>query len=229
MDEMVNNTEQNQIATTPAGSRNDEKEAEYNQRFRKNPQMWSDHARDAFAAKVVKEHWPEEPLGEEYPILRHIIDVGCGNGHTLEHFQHEFPHAKFYGGDISGEALRIVAQTLPDVCRIHGELSEIKKLDWDFDVILAMGALEHILDLPGALRDIKALLKEDGICYMEIPNNLSYSTAGKGFHELTCGSRQMEWHLTREQWEEHIRSAGLVIVSRLVGERPEWEFVWVLK
>ena len=206
-----------------------DKQVEYDNRFRKNPQMWSDHARDAFAAKVVKEHWPKAKMWGDFPIRQDILDVGCGNGHTISHFQHEFPDAMTWGLDISKEALSIADNIVKQTVLMHGELCDLSKSKYVFDVILAMGTLEHILDLPGALRDIKALLKEDGICYMEIPNNLSYSTAGKGFHELTCGSRQVEWHLTREQWEEHIRSAGLVIVSRLVGERPEWEFVWVLK
>jgi hypothetical protein len=68
-----------------------------------------------------------------------------------------------------------------------------------------------------------------GICYLEIPHNLLYSEGEKGFRRLTTRSKQVEWHLERDDWEDIIRQSGFTIEQRLKGLNEAWEFVWTLR
>jgi hypothetical protein len=67
---------------------------------------------------------------------------------------------------------------------------------------------------------------DDGVVYMEVPNNLTYSNSkGEGFYEQGV---QREWHLTRETWEKFITEAGFKIVRYASRPGAFWELIWIL-
>jgi len=46
---------------------------------------------------------------------------------------------------------------------------------------------------------------------------------------LERGSRQMEWHLSKQSWEKKILEAGFEIVDQFKGVKSWWQFIWILK
>ena len=189
---------------------------EYDDWYKRKPHKWTSNERNRFMLDVL---W-------EYPDPHCLLDVGCGNGHTLKAIQDVYPQTTLYAMDISQEALALTNNKVKGVYTVQSFIDQTT-LGIRFDWVLCMGVAEHFENLLPSLERLKSLT--GGYCYMEIPNCLSYSPGEETYRRLERGSRQWEWHLTRETWEELILAAGFEIVQELVGENPAWEFVWVLK
>ena len=192
---------------------------EYDNYFKDNPGKWTGLKRNRFAAGVVTEHISNP---------KRILDVGCGNGHTLKHFKRVYPDAKLYGLDISPVACKIASDNVRRATILTGFIEDFD-MGCQFDLILCMGVAEHFQDIEAGFAAMKRLLSKRGLLYLEIPNCLSYSPGDAGYRRLSVGSHQMEWHLSRLVWETIISQCGFEVVQSYTGERPSWEFVWVLK
>ena len=166
-------------------------------------------------------------IGRYRPEPGRILDVGCGNGHTLAAMATVFPQAELYGLDLSKEALRLAAEKVPAGVFAQGFVEHYRP-GVCFDVITMVGVAEHFIDIAAGLRAAGGLLCEDGIVYVEAPNNLSYSPGPLGYRRLESGSRQLEWHLPRGEWEQLIGSAGFNIQESGHGNSVVNEFVWIL-
>lgn len=192
--------------------------AEYDAYFTEKPGKWAVEARNKFAVDVI--------LNVTHADT--ILDIGCGNGHTLAYFGNEFPDAKLYGIDISPVACDLARENSGAV--VECTFIEDYHPDMKFDIVLCMGTAEHFEHPVDGLKSIRELT--GGYFYLEAPNNLSYSpgpSGNEGYRRLSVGSHQLEWHWTREQWEQAIAYAGFEVVRSLQGLKPAWEFVWLLK
>lgn len=188
----------------------------YNTLFTKKQHAWANLDRDRFVYEIVA----------NYITPTKVLDVGCGNGHTLAYFERKLPNISYTGLDISDVGLT-QAKTITSAELINKSLEEWKTTR-KFDLIINLGTIEHISDLDNSLLKLKHLLSKNGVCYFEAPNNLSYSPGEETFRRLTCGSRQMEWHLSRQSWDTKLINAGFTIVRRYKGFKSSWEFVWIL-
>lgn len=190
----------------------------YDDYYTRDKGKWSIVERDQLAYDTVIEYVAEPT---------EILDVGCGNGHTLEYFQKRHAAAKMYGIDLSQVAIDIAKAKVVD-----GKLEAAFLAEYTprrkFQVIVCLGSAEHFTQLEDDLKKMKSLLKKDGVCYVEIPNNLSYDEGEHTFRQLRGGSRQYEWHLSKEEWEAKFTEAGFEIKKFYRRERPQWEFCWVL-
>lgn len=191
--------------------------AEYDMIYRQSPDLWETD--NSLVCRTVARY---------VPAPARILDVGCGNGHTLAAMREAFPGAKLYGIDISTEALNLAAARVPGVVlkQVYAEDFAPKAR---FDVITVIGVAEHFLDPEVGLRVIAKLLSTGGICYVLAPNNLSYSPGPHTYRRLECGSGQMEWHLARAEWEALIARAGFTIAEAGQGDSAACEFIWVLR
>jgi SAM-dependent methyltransferase len=192
----------------------DEMIAEYDKYFTDNPKKWGKTPRDEFAVNAVRKYAPKT-----------ILDVGCGNGHTLSYFGKAFPKAELFGIDISpvaSDLARKNSRATVETVFLEDYHPPIK-----FDLVINLGTLEHIESPVDGLRKMKELT--GGICYLEIPHNLLYSEGEKGFRRLTTRSKQIEWHLERDDWEDIIRQSGFTIEQSLRGLNEAWEFIFILR
>jgi SAM-dependent methyltransferase len=193
---------------------NKELQKEYDAYYTQNPKKWSGEARDDFAVQALLPYNP-----------RTVLDVGCGNGHTLKKLGDAFPTAKLYGIDVSPVGCKLARQNSGaqvDCVFLADYQPGIK-----FDLTICLGTAEHFEKPLEGLKKIRALTSK--ICYLELPHNLLYSEGPVGFRRLTTRSQQLEWHLTRGEWESIIADAGFEVVEALEGPNPAWEFIWILK
>jgi len=198
----------------------DERVDFYNKIFSDKPEKWDSPYRDTFACYVLRRHI-------ENPGT--FLDIGCGNGHTIEFFKKRWPDTQYYGVDLSDVAIKVAEERVPEaefICTTFEEL-ELPICD----VLVVMGVAEHFRDLDGALRRLKKLGK---LIFLEVPDCLSYSDNKEEGYRVTgelvgVNTFQSEWHLKRPTWERYMKAAGLEIVDSYPGLTPETKFVWVLK
>jgi trans-aconitate methyltransferase len=186
---------------------------DYDAIYEANPKKWMSDDRDSLAFQTL-----EGFVGQPKTLL----DIGCGNGHTLAYFSDRWPETVYCGLDVSATAIRIAEHKLPQVLFRTGDFATAALPFEPFDIILAMGVMEHIFDLESALRRVHSLMNRDSAFYLEVPNNLG--DGEEGFRE---SGEQEEWHLTHESWEKELRKAGFAIPVALQGDRPSFEFVWI--
>jgi SAM-dependent methyltransferase len=97
---------------------------------------------------------------------RKLLDVGCYDGTLAAQF---LPHWDVYGleGDLKGAETanrRGVKTTLHDLEK------PFPFPDGTFDCVLAAEIIEHVYDTDQFLREVKRVLKKDGVLVMSIPN-----------------------------------------------------------
>jgi trans-aconitate methyltransferase len=188
---------------------------DYDAIYRNDPGKWTAPWRDQFAHSVIEDY-----LGEP----KSLLDIGCGNGHTIAFLKERWHKTEFSGTDTSAEAIRL-AKT-----RVHGaDFYQVDhgSLGMRFHAITIMGVAEHFEDIVQELSKARRLLDPGGMIYLEAPNNLAIS--GRTEEGFFASETQAEWHLKRSTWESKFAEAGLKVVDQFIGDRPAWEFVWLLE
>lgn len=195
--------------------------AKYDAYYRAKPNKWASEVRNAFAFRTMARHFPTQP--------QKILDIGCGNGHTLEYFGQRWQRTALHGVDFSTEAVRLAKQRVPRGHFITGWIEDMEPRG--FELVILLGVAEHFEDLPAGLAAVRRMIADDGLLYIEVPNCIAYpeSEHVEGFRELATGNHQYEWHLFRASWERILLEAGLETVESLTGPTLQTEFVWVLR
>jgi len=188
----------------------------YNKIYSDKPDKWDLDWRDKFAFYILSLH-TEEPAT--------FLDIGCGNGHTIEYFSKRWPGTIYTGIDLSDEAIRVCGERTVDAEFIRTTYEE---LDLPIlEVVVLMGVAEHFEDLVPSLLRLKKFGK---LIYIESPNCLAYSdNKEEGFRTTNNEIGQPEWHLRRSTWEQQIKFADLEIIGSYPGPTMTTKFVWVLK
>lgn len=94
-----------------------------------------------------------------------ILDVGCGTGLLLKELERM---GKVYGIDSSSLAVSFCkTRGISDVKQ--GDATNIPFDDCTFDVVLALDILEHVKDDYLALREIKRVVKKQGVIIIFVP------------------------------------------------------------
>jgi trans-aconitate methyltransferase len=197
----------------------DELILEYDHFYQHDPDGWDSPSVDDQACQIIKEHGID-------PVS--ILDVGCGNGHSLLKMRQEFPKACLYGIDLSGEAIRLASEKLPEAKFYQIRIEDFEP-GMSFEIISVIGVAEHFIDIQSGLRSIARLMGDGGFCYILAPNNLMYSAGSHTYRRLECGSRQLEWHLNRAEWNQKILDAGFEIIAEYTGQSVVDEFIWMLR
>ena len=182
----------------------DEEVARYNKIYTDKPNKWASVARNNLAYSLLSKYDVET-----------LLDIGCGNGHTIEFFREHWPNTMYYGIDLSDVAIDIAKEKMPDVWFMTGDYMNYTVIP-HCDVVLVMGVVEHFEDLVDGLKS----LKDYGtMIYLEVPDCLRMGAINgsdnydEGFRETYLGGLQVEWHLKKSSWEDVIELAGFDILD----------------
>lgn len=91
-----------------------------------------------------------------------VLDIGCGYGAYYDRLNPRFPDLSYYGVDLSEGMLRQHAAYETGRLTV-GEATQLPFTSGSFDVVMANHMLYHIPDLEAAMREIKRVLKPDGV------------------------------------------------------------------
>jgi 2-polyprenyl-3-methyl-5-hydroxy-6-metoxy-1,4-benzoquinol methylase len=98
-----------------------------------------------------------------------IVDLGCGDGRLLSALKSKgyLNQKDSYGIDISEDRISYLREYLPEVKTIISDASDIKELDDNkFDVVICSQLIEHVPSEDLLIKEIKRLIKHDGLIYM---------------------------------------------------------------
>lgn len=81
------------------------------------------------------------------------IDVGCGNGFALQRLRSWFPHIELCACDVSEAAAGCGFNF------VNANVTDLPFADNSYDVTICSHTLEHILDLPKAIAELKRITR----------------------------------------------------------------------
>jgi SAM-dependent methyltransferase len=148
------------------------------------------------------------------------IDLGCAYGYLVEYMQRK--GFRSVGVDVSGFAVREAGRRFPglDIRRVDIEKG-LGFPDSEFDVVTAMDVLEHCRNLAGVLREIRRVLKDDGLVLASFPDS-----------DIFPEERDLDethiWRMNAGQWKGLFREGGFKVIDTWVFPgwlkriRPHW-------
>jgi trans-aconitate methyltransferase len=199
---------------------NEELRQQYNDIYKEKPDKWTSKGRDNDAWFMLNRILGRAP--------KTLLDIGCGNGHTIKYFSDRWKTTRYTGLDISDEAIEIAKSIIPDVLYLRGEIEEVK-INCNYDVIIILGTAEHFPDIGKKMKYISQFLEPKGVLYLEVPNNMSYSENKEEGFRASLGGNQEEWHLTKESWNKILEEVGFVTYITRNYVNPFPVFVWILQ
>lgn len=123
-----------------------------------------------------------------------VLDVGCGNGYTLQRLTNTFDNILFFGLEITPELIQIAESRKMGRCQLSGgDIRHAPYDDTSFDVIFTERCLINILDqkeqLEG-LHEIARMLKPTGFflmieCFNDGLENNNRARREMGLEEIT--------------------------------------------
>lgn len=142
---------------------------------------------------------------------RKVLDVACGTGEWLAELADR--GARTAGIDISSRAVEQCRRRLPEADIREGVAEQMPFEDGYFDLVTCLGSLEHFLDQPRALREMRRVAKPGATLLILVPN-AGFLTRRLG---LYGGTRQVtirETVRSLEEWRMLLRDAGLEVCAR---------------
>jgi SAM-dependent methyltransferase len=116
--------------------------------------------------------------GHALPKRCKTLEIGAGIG---EHIRYEnIENQEYYALEIRKDFTDQIKRDFPSVKPVCGDIQTgVHFPDHYFDRIIAIHVLEHLPNLPAALKEIKRLIKPSGICEFMLPceGSLAYSFA----------------------------------------------------
>ncbi len=139
------------------------------------------------------------------PRCRRILEVGCGNGFTAAllaqsadvvvatDLPEENPETASPGLGAPSELLRALGI---ENCRLLACRGEgLPFADQSFDVVFSGYTLEHVPDPLAVLREIRRVLKPDGLLYLVLPTSMERATYLPAFYQYLW--RRAWWYATK--------------------------------
>lgn len=142
---------------------------------------------------------------EEY-----ILDIACGTGAWLNVAAQYCTNT--FGVDISETAIIICKNKLTSTQLCMGIGEKLPFQTDSFDVITCLGSLEHFLDQPLALREIRRIANDSAKIVILVPNS-GFLTYKLGLYKGTNQSRINETIRSIDEWINLFSEAGLVVID----------------
>ena len=127
------------------------------------------------------EHLHRYSLAKEYCVNKIVLDIACGEGYGSNLISEiaEYVFAVEIDKNVIKSAKeKYLKKNLEFIC---SGIDSIPLKDQSVDVVLCFETIEHIPDYLNALKELKRVLKKDGLLIISTPNKSNY-TDKTGYH-----------------------------------------------
>jgi SAM-dependent methyltransferase len=153
---------------------------------------------------------------------RDVLDIACGTGQWLGEMRQR--GARVAGIDISSRAVEQCRMRLPDADIHEGVAESLPFADGRFDLVTCLGSLEHFLDQPKALDEMRRVAKPDAQFLILVPN-AGFLSRRLGLYRGTGQVAIRETVRSLAEWSALLADAGLRVDVRWRDLHPlgrEW-------
>ena len=156
---------------------------------------------------------------------REVVDIACGTGQWLSELARR--GARVAGVDISSRAVEQCRRRLPQADIRLGVAETLPFDDGRFDFVTCLGSLEHFLDQPRALREMRRVAKSNARFLILVPN-AGFLTRRLGLYRGTGQVAIRETVRPLEEWTALFRDAGLEVRARWRDLHP-LSVTWIMQ
>jgi 2-polyprenyl-3-methyl-5-hydroxy-6-metoxy-1,4-benzoquinol methylase len=155
-----------------------------------------------------------------------ILDVGCGEGFTLNRLKEKGTYKKLEGIEYLPAAIELGKKTYPDIKITQGSIYELPYKDNSFDLVLCTEVLEHLDKPQDALRELVRVSNK--YLVISVPNEpffmLAQLVRGKNWSRLGNDIEHIN-HWTMFGFPKFIRKNG---GSKLKVLAKRFPFAWTM-
>ncbi|MFC1668661.1 class I SAM-dependent methyltransferase [Chlamydiota bacterium] len=105
----------------------------------------------------------------QFPF-ENILDLGTADGRMLDAIYRKYPDAICVGVEYSKELVSIAKAQYPHLRIARADIQSLNFKDNSFDIIIAAAVFEHIPNPNHALKEVKRLLRSNGIFILTTPD-----------------------------------------------------------
>lgn len=132
---------------------------------------------------IIEDFFRQKNNNDEFQL---ILDVGCGSGIMTSAFAKRYPSSKVIGMEYSEEAVGraksyVQKQEITNVDIFTADVTSLPD-DWNdnFDVVIMFDVLHDLEDPTSAIKELKKVLKNNGILVIIEPKISSYHQKNRG-------------------------------------------------
>lgn len=117
-----------------------------------------------------------------------VTDLGCGDGFLLKSLEKKFNNIKTFGIDIVPSVLE-----LRKFLRAEIKVADIRNTGFPnefFDIIFCLDVLEHFENLEQPVREIKKIIKPNGLLIISLPTESFFYKIGRLFTKGTMSQQK---------------------------------------
>jgi 2-polyprenyl-3-methyl-5-hydroxy-6-metoxy-1,4-benzoquinol methylase len=121
--------------------------------------------------RIWQDHVSRYKFASEYVKGKTVFDIACGTGYGTDILRAAGAE-RVFGADVSSEAIEI-AKNRYRSATVEFKVGDILNIDFPknyFDVITCFETIEHVHDQEKALKEIKKVLKPNGLLIISSPN-----------------------------------------------------------
>ncbi|XP_051939930.1 arginine-hydroxylase NDUFAF5, mitochondrial [Hippocampus zosterae] len=159
----------------------------FDRSMKKKQKEWAGSCRDTRKYDYLRDEVGSRVADRVYDVARTFplaLEIGAGRGHVAQHLSKDAVERLFVT-DISEATLR---RNVGGEMRWHALAADEEFLPFrenTFDLVLSSMSLHWVNDLPGALRQIRAVLKPDGVF-------IGAMAGGETLYQLRCSLQLAE-------------------------------------
>ena len=150
-----------------------------------------------------------------------ILEVACGQCGFVRELGAS--GARVTGCDFSLEALRVGAAKAPapgaegTVTLVQGDVQQLPFAEGSFDVVISCETIEHVVDVPSALREIHRVTRPGGRLFLTTPNYANLMGLYEVYARVRHPGRRDDQPYDRRQWFVQIRREVRRAGWRIIG------------